>query len=727
MVSNCGCGHCGECGSIPDCSQFMGEPTNENMQALLSCLVQRSTDLMREVLKKKCTLDAAVREVQTQAVNVSDTEDRLVELQGELANAISSAQDVLTQAVNVVYGGGFSVVSSPGSVPVGNSEGKLDLGWLPDGLMDQLCGLESTLIYVLRESLSNYADLLKQGELLDIAQGQLVKHGEVLSDLQRSLSDRFQGVSEAFFEHDSRLDGQLVDINKLGATLAWQSETEASYKRTMGQSGLFGVRHYRYHGDLRQPHTENGQPAHMHNHPQYKNLAGSGEVQFVMNGYSGRTRHRDYGLYRPKSKDDPFLAVEYIEPPALPASVTTGTVQQQSDAMRDLFVRYHNGEMPEGFGWTMAVLQAWFQPFAEELQDAYQSDRHQQDVNTLSAALRHTVRFSAGGGSHLGENDALEPLVARTLDANGRTVYGVLKHRMICVDVSELGDLRPYLDRVDDPIRSEGWGSESNRYLIRENVNGPSKLDEMMYLLPGLDGYGSDIEERYIAGGNYTIANYYTGERLNASRHTRFMKSARRNASNRLAMKRGFNDPYLFVASTTREEVVNTPIDGLDYRFSYAIPMELILRTPLESWNPYDIPMSATYPPSGNGSAGAPYEGNHSSLYYYRTPVQFFSGSSFADGADTVSAGGAWFRGGDGQAYQVRESGLWVWLPKIAGIDEQIQTRYAIFPDHTEGGKAWQYAEAVRREGQSMDCELVANQLYVMRESLKLHAKTLAQ
>lgn len=533
--------------------------------------------------------------------------------------------------------------------------------------------------------IDNAKDILKLFLSLMKQSGQLSINTEQLADLV----DQYTLLKK----NDESLQAQL---NELGAVLAWQAEAEASYRRTMGQSGLFGVRQYTYHADY-QPHTENGQPAHMHNHPQYRDLLGSGEVQFCINGYLGKTRHRDYHLVAPAASGNKFLKTERIEPPALPSSIK-GSLEEQTTAMRNLFSRYQEGEFPEGFGWTMSAIECWFEPFSDRVYDAFHSDRHQQEVISVGAALRSLLRFSGGGSRNMTENVSMEMPLCRWVDQKGKAVIGILKHRMVCVDVSSLGDLRPYIDSVSDPIRANA-GQTSNRFLIREENNKPGKLDEMMGLLVGLDGFGANIKEKYSAGGSnsYIVHEYHTDAELNAAYYTRFVRSADEDASNRIKFKRGFNDPYLFVASNTRKEVLNTALDGVDYRFSYAIPMELILRTPLERWNPYGFNTVDYQSITGKGTKNEPFNANSTNKYWFRTPEPFFSGKSFADVADTVGDG-VWVKDPAGESHFVKESGLWNELPQIAGCTGRIRQRYAIFPDHSEGGKAFRHAEAASEQ-----------------------------
>ena len=75
---------------------------------------------------------------------------------------------------------------------------------------------------------------------------------------------------------------------------------------------------------------------------------------------------------------------------------------------------------------------------------------------------------------------------------------------------------------------------------------------------------------------------------LNAARYGRW-HGVPPNAAGR-DTRRGFNDPTLFVAQATREQVAGFAARGHDFRVSWAIPMEIVLAPPHMVWNPYRLP-----------------------------------------------------------------------------------------------------------------------------------------
>jgi hypothetical protein len=92
------------------------------------------------------------------------------------------------------------------------------------------------------------------------------------------------------------------------------------------------------------------------------------------------------------------------------------------------------------------------------------------------------------------------------------------------------------------------------------------------------------------------------------------------------------------------------------------IPIELVVRAPVEVWNPWDLALIDGRPnsqnSSGDGSQGNPWNAAFTQLWYSMLPVGFFN-SNDDDAADT-STGGTWVMGQDGNTYPAENSGIWV-------------------------------------------------------------------
>ena len=508
-----------------------------------------------------------------------------------------------------------------------------------------------------------------------------------VSSLRREVNASLVGQNDAM---DALITQQKIENSLMSRISAWQSEQNAEVLRGMGQSGVYLTRSYTLHGrdPRRRNFTEQYNPVNIHNHPNYFGMPGTAECSLIVNGYYLRTRHMDYLLKKSMPVGSSFLATEWINAPTVPASVTNaGSVDNQITAMRALFDQYNAGQFPAGFAWTLSYFEFWFEPLTEEFSDTYDSFRHQQAVNTIDTAFRELMRYNAGGYKNRLENLAFECPVVKWV-VNGNPVTARLRYRVVAADLSSFGDLRPFIN-VNEDLGYQGY-SPSRRYWISEGTNAPGKLDEIMQSIAGLDGYGASAIERYIEGANVTaeIKKYNsTTEAINSAYYNRFAALATADASGRNNFKRGFNDPYLFVATNTRTNVFAMPLNGFDYRFSYAIPFELILRTPLENWNPYNIPERT--PVTGTGSEANPYSGYNINNYNYKVPSGFYaSDPTFTDPADTGSSA-AWVLDGSGTKRLCRASGIYVSLPGMVGIPT-FKIRHPVYPSYHEGSFAFQ-------------------------------------
>jgi hypothetical protein len=526
-------------------------------------------------------------------------------------------------------------------------------------------------------------------------------------------------VGNAAKAAQTALDEQAKQFLQL---LAWEQHTQAMYRRARGHSGLMAIRQYTYHGDLRgTASSEKGTPGHMHQHPEWGDLVGTGEVWGVINGWTFKARHRDHRMERPADAGSAWLATTKLLPPPLPTEITRETtVAGQTTAMAELFRRYNVGEFPVGFRADLTALEVWFEPYSSTIEDTFHSPRHTLQTNSMTDALRLMMHYAHSGLKDRFENQSVEmPLVA-WVDADGNPQLGILRYRMVCTALTSMGDVRQYLEPVEDLTFDEGgWGHSSQRYRVMDGANAPGALDTMMSLLPGLDGAGASLTEthtRYgVAESIRTWAD--SNKPLNAAYYNRFAQALDDDAANRQDFIRSDYDPYLFVASNTRTEVLPMALGATTYHWSWAIPMEIVIRTPLESWNPHNVPTVAD---SGNyataGTQANPFRGlNPDAGAYIMTPAELYSGASNAEVADTAT-GEYWVMCGDGAVRKMRASGIWMQTPPIIGAGSAT-TRYAIHPEHQEGDKPYAFAMGAYRQTAGVS-------MHLMSEILKQQLET---
>ena len=506
--------------------------------------------------------------------------------------------------------------------------------------------------------------------------------------------------------------------------LAWEQHTQAMYRRARGQSGIMAVRQYTYHGDLRgTASSEKGTPGHMHQHPEFGDLVGTGEVWGVINGWTFKARHRDHHMERPAPVGSAWLATEKLTPPPLPPEINPAdTVAVQTAAMAELFRRYNAGEFPAGFRADLTALEVWFEPYSSTIEDTFHSKRHALQTSSMTDALRLMMHYANSGLKDRFENQAVEmPLVA-WVDAAGNPQLGILRYRMVCTALDSMGDVRRYLEPIEDLSFDEGsWGRSSQRYRVIEGTNAPGALDTMLSLLPGLDGTGANLTETHTRYGKAeSIRQWSDGNApLNAAYYNRFAQALGDDAANRHHFIRGDYDPYLFVASNTRAEVLPMTLGATTYRWSWAIPMEIVIRTPLESWNPYNVPTVAD---SGNhataGTQANPIRGlNPAAGAYFMTPADLFAGASNAEAADTAT-GEFFVKCGDGVARKMRASGIWMTTPPIVGAGA-AKIRYSIHPEHQEGDKPYAFAMGAYRKNAGVSAMLMADNLSAMSKIIE--------
>lgn len=562
-------------------------------------------------------------------------------------------------------------------------------------------------------------------EFLTTGQSQLAEVSHAHSKKLTELAHSTDGNSS---------QGYVADAN--------QMEYYAEMMRFQGQSGVCNVRQYTFGGThaYHRPFNVGYSALSIHDHPNYRGMPGMGEFAAMINGYYVRTRHNDYRLRKNQPSGSGFLRTVDIEPPAVPASVLAkSTPTDQIVEMRKYMKAYADTDTSvvdfrTHFEWTMSYLECWFEPFESSLTDTYDSFRHQVEADSMMKLLRKVLKFNAGGHKNNAENIPFLSTPVRMISDQGNPVFVTLKYRICCANV---GNLRDYpkasvLALVDDwksqerfdqtMLELEASSSRSVRYKLKESsadntrVMSPAGniLDDFMGKVSGLDGDGANLGEKYTdnSGREEELYAYGAKQKLNAAYYNRFNSFLRRDASNRSNQRRGFNDPMLFVASTTQSKVLNVSDDGNSLRFSYAIPIELILRTPLENFNPHSLPeVTRTAASAGgkDGSQAKPLNGFAKDLYNYHIPAAFFTDNKpNGDPADT-NLGKKYVNDSSGVAQAVVASGIYTHLPEIQGVavpettDNRIRVRHPIYPVHQEGSHEHAEIQAIQKRVEAIE------------------------
>lgn len=508
--------------------------------------------------------------------------------------------------------------------------------------------------------------------------------------------------------------------------------------RSRGQSGIVNTRQYNYGGST--AYFRNGiagYSAHnIHDHPDHQAMPGMAEVAVCINGIYLRTRHNDYKLNAPVANGT-YLQTAEIPLPAVPASVLAKpTVQEQVDEMREYFRAFVNGDSElrdyePHFRWSMSYLEIWPEVLTAEIADTFSSDRHGINVNNLRNAIDKHLLYTVSGHQDRPENTPFIPFIVRSVAVDGRPQWSLIRYRICAVDVGSVAEYAPadllkYRDQfalrlAANRTAEQMMNDRRCRFEVMEPEGqqlGPTLVDELMAKVPGLNGGGTLVETFNDTGTPYNLKRYGSNtEDLNAAFYNRFF-SIFFTASGRANVRRGWNDPTLWVASTTRPEVaavLDPTMNNAPRRYSYAIPLELVLRTPLEAWNPHNIPAVADPTMAGARTGSTPaaaYTGYRTNGYNWKVPQAFYSGATVGDPADT-GAGSKQVLDGEGNAQAVRGSGIYVITPPIAGIGangaaKDVRLRYPIAPAYDEGSYQWAYCEALQQRMATMWDQLKA-------------------
>jgi hypothetical protein len=208
------------------------------------------------------------------------------------------------------------------------------------------------------------------------------------------------------------------------------------------------------------------------------------------------------------------------------------------------------------------------------------------------------------------------------------------------------------LARLREHDVNANWLSLATSSLARFTLDRVD-MDAICTQVWGLDGEGSFIQETIDSyGTTYNSYNANGTSQINLAMYNRTFTTGEKDAAGRTTGRRGFNDPTLYVARTTKSNVV----EG----YSYMIPLELVVRSPLEVWNPWNLNIKDQNSPAAtaamDGTRTKPWDAAYTRALWNLLPPKFFT-IGITDPSDTVS-GGVWIRATNGQAYPADNSGI---------------------------------------------------------------------
>ena len=117
-------------------------------------------------------------------------------------------------------------------------------------------------------------------------------------------------------------------------------------------------------------------------------------------------------------------------------------------------------------------------------------------------------------------------------------------------------------------------------------------------------------------------------------------------------------------------------------KLTFAIPLEIVFTTPLQTWNPYKISFLKKPAPKAKWLSSSAYS-------YYRTPHEFFKTHHKHEKLSVPSW--AMKRG----HRFVAQSGIFTTLPHIDGVGK-LRTRYPVMPIHEENTRLYRKLDALK-------------------------------
>jgi len=526
--------------------------------------------------------------------------------------------------------------------------------------------------------------------------------------------------------------------------------------RSDGDSGVTNTRQYNDGDAMYDDGTySNGATSAIHDHADFINIAGMGELSAVLNGVEFQTRHNDYALEMPHTNSSEYGATERLPFPEVPQSVLDQPDINASIAEMQEYFRAFKMQNKSHRDYTNVIKPnlcylegAWIDEDGV-LDEPFDSDRHEIDASTWKE-LHDKIRYMVNSGRKDPlENLAQLPSSIRNLIDDTYPVISNWEYRIVChplkndvptarfriaddISVQLLNspltreelyysrrarfDISKYID-LDDPD-----GEDNRTYADgywQPGIKQWNYLDYLMEQVPGKDNYGANLTDE-LPGGVQRVVGYNNGEPVNSGYYNRFFALNEADAMGATRQKRGYNDRYMFTAQTTQEKVSPiavewTEINGItgevlidgemtESRSSYAIPLEIVYLTPLRNWNPHGIeyiPMDGFDPEmflqgkcsDENGENGNPLTG-WADFRSYFTPAEFYERVSTRTGADTAQSGlCALDQNGDEQ--QVFASGLYITTPEIGNDVGIVRLRYPIPPLHKSGDLAFKEVKAL--------------------------------
>ena len=281
--------------------------------------------------------------------------------------------------------------------------------------------------------------------------------------------------------------------------------------RSSGQSGIKIVRQRRTsdeHNYGVESHAGETTAA-IHDHSEYKALAGKGQTTVVMNGVQFSTRHDDYHLEMASQNSQEFEKTEEIPFPDVPP-LRDGNKDTKITEMRKWFKAFKDQDHTKldyrnYFKPILCYIEgAWYQKKTNKIDGGSKSARHFIDADSWSE-LDARLRFVGYSGSKdIAEN--LASLPSKIIDMINGTIPVIArwKYRILCHPIRR--DLPVKHLKVVDDIASrmmmgktleEHQNSRAARFVLKDDEKDSSQetlLDTVMGEIPGMNNYPGNVQ-----------------------------------------------------------------------------------------------------------------------------------------------------------------------------------------------------------------------------------------
>ncbi|KAH9498563.1 hypothetical protein Btru_007379 [Bulinus truncatus] len=435
-------------------------------------------------------------------------------------------------------------------------------------------------------------------------------------------------------------------------------------ERSEGHSGIKQTRNF-YHGTssyFDNTHVGSGMMS-MHDHSNYHDTLGMGEVIVVLNGVEFRTRHNDYRLVQPDDTSTTFRAVkDIVLPPTPPEVLNQPTVDLQIKELREWFKAFKLQNA------TVRDYRQYFKPalcyiegfwsLEKDIKEPFSSERHALFANSWQELLQQILYTTYTGNKDLLENMAFMPSTIISVDnVTGQPLYAQWNYRILCKPLSfdvplklfRLQNDLPTLARTGlrlDTINNTRLARYRLTDYIPERVeSGLTILDKAMREIPGLDNNPSFLNEVAFGQSIYD-ASFNNNTLLNTGYYHRRFKTGTAGAMGTSAVMRGFHDEALFVAETTQSQVAPVNYTICPYRQpcttrtarmlgAYSVK-EAPCNLTFHIYNccqerPKTLIISVVTQGGRNGDKRDPklaFNGTFPINYFYRTPIDFYNSTA---------------------------------------------------------------------------------------------------